>query len=372
VLFNLPSHSVAPHQLGYLPMPGTFSTPDFPTFCSSASWIPIPRVSSAAPSFCLTVIIVRARSTLTESAKRGVFLLYCLLTQALAHIYTPLQSYPPSPAAAASSRINRVQQFLDRREAQASRKVVSKAPPELYLQCTCLYLEGSSNAALSLLRESIQPCLFPPRTIYPFSSSASRLRQSRAPPPPPPIYRPRVALRYHAAQPLVPQVWMAELVMPCHANATHGLRERECDEADRQTDRQRHTHARERRELVFVAALWPAFALLDSHMQLWLARSPAYRNCRSEGAWASRVPRLPHTHPCSHAMLLHASIAPSHSRGTAAHCAREALAPLFLSAGPSVPAAATRLDHSRTSRATWPPKPSTICVLIFFFFWFNF
>lgn len=89
-----------------------------------------------------------------------------------------------------------------------------------------------------------------------------------------------------------------------------------------------------------------------------LARSPAYSNCRSDGAWASRAPgpcRVPRTHPCAHAVLLHASIAPSHP-STAARCASEALArcscplaPPFLLEQPDCQTA-----HSRTSRATCP------------------
>lgn len=76
--------------------------------------------------------------------------------------------------------------------------------------------------------------------------------------------------------------------------------------------------------------------------------------------------RVPRTHPCSHAMLLHASIAPSHS-STAATCASDALARcscplappflLFLLEQPFFHILARLVAHA--------PTASTICLLFY-------
>lgn len=140
------------------------------------------------------------------------------------------------------------------------------------------------------------------------------------------IFQPRVALRFRP--PL--RAWLGSASVdggtcptPCHAPANAWPRQR--------VTRERRDIRLRIRKLVFccrrlrepVGLCFPRLA-----SAAWLALSPAYSNCRTRGAWASRAPgacRVPRTHPCSHAMLLHASIAPSHP-STAPHCASEALA----------------------------------------------
>lgn len=101
------------------------------------------------------------------------------------------------------------------------------------------------------------------------------------------------------------------------------------------------------------------FPFLDSLLQDGAARSPAYSNCRSDGAWALSTPGpmsgAPYTSllPCNAPACLDSPVPLEHCSNMRKRCS----GPLFLSAGPSVPVVlvgATSLSHSRTSRAPCP------------------
>lgn len=64
-----------------------------------------------------------------QFCSRGEFLLYCLLTHKLSHPHSHSRSHPPTPPAGASSRIDRVQQFLGRPSSSQSQS--GEPSPEL-------------------------------------------------------------------------------------------------------------------------------------------------------------------------------------------------------------------------------------------------
>lgn len=112
--------------------------------------------------------------------------------------------------------------------------------------------------------------------------------------------------------------------MPCPAPAMQRAR---------QSERRRKTETHSRiRKLVFVRhRLGRPVDLSSPRLALAGLGQPARPRIVTAGATALGHSahlgpcRVPRTHPCSHAMLLHASIAPSHS-STAATCASDALA----------------------------------------------
>lgn len=138
----------------------------------------------------------------------------------------------------------------------------------------------------------------------------------------------------------------------------------------RQRERERHTYNPRIRKLVFVRhRLGLPVGLSSPRLAFAGWGRPLRRRIVTAGARALGHPahprpcRVPRTHPCSHAMLLHASIAVPLEH--CSNCASEALGPLFLSAGPSVPVGPTRL-HILARVVRHVPEASTISVLFIF------
>lgn len=76
-----------------------------------------------------------------------------------------------------------------------------------------------------------------------------------------------------------------------------------------------------------------------------------------------RACRVPRTHPCSHAMLLHASIAPSHS--STAATAQAKLWPAVPVRWPLRSCWSYHTSHSRTSRAPCPQGVNNLCAFLY-------
>lgn len=104
--------------------------------------------------------------------------------------------------------------------------------------------------------------------------------------------------------------------------------------------------------------------------RMGLPASPAYSNCRSEGAWALSTPGpmsgAPYTSllPCNAPACLDSPVPLEHCSNMRKRCS----GPLFLSAGPSVPVApvgATSLSHSRTTRGPCPDGVNNLTAFLY-------
>lgn len=191
--------------------------------------------------------------------------------------------------------------------------------------------------------------------LYPFIQLPGRMQYcrqhspaaSRAPLPSPPL----------RAQ-LVPQQWMAELAMPCPATSLP------C------RARLRDTHKLRIRKLVFMRhRLGGPVGLSSPRLAFAGWGRPPRRRIVTAGARAlghpahPRACRVPRTHPCSHAMLLHASIAPSHS--STAATAQATLWPAVPVRWPLCSCWIYQTSHSRASRAPCPQGVNNLCVFLY-------
>lgn len=266
MLFSLLSHSIAPHELSVICLALHFSTPDF-FLWSGLVWgethLVGPFFRFLKTKFCfLSPLPVRYSRLCSigfpdQFCSRGEFLLYCLLTHKLSHPHSHSRSHPPTPPAGASSRIDRVQQFLGRPSSSQSQS--GEPSPELCVAvrlsvCLCAWSQLAAFISIIIITYHLhnQRTHHIPASIYyvPIQfSSAARLQYprqhspaaSRAPLPPPVGCVPSWFRNSGGGWRNLP---CPATPLPCRELARQSERRRE-------RERERNTHSRIRK-LVFV------------------------------------------------------------------------------------------------------------------------